>query len=609
MMKRLVLAITLGACAHAMADTPYPIAAEAAKANRAAVAAFAGGAYWKGAPLAAAVVDPMSPERFLPDVMPSNGDFTGPVKVIAAQGEYENGSVVLFAFQDLGSVRVETRDLRGAGGVIPASEIDVKVVKTWYQQGTAWYGGFHSDVRRRVLTPELMLHDETLVHVDYVRKENFLRCNYGGEQAYRWISTTGAAVDHSGIAEPDYGLIHDAETPAPFQLQADCFKQIMFTFHVPKPAKSGIYKGSFGIVADGKKAFDLPVVVRVLPFELPKPMTFRDLSRRFYPSGYLYQNILQYPKLAANLAAHGIDTAYMLKRAGVSGVGNARRAFEILQKYALNTETLMCTLPSASITTSFPVQEGNKNYPAYLERVAEAESCLKVLREVFGPDVKTYAYAIDEAPPDTVRAERAIWQAYQKMGARIVASTGYHPYLFFNLDAANIPRQPRSQSRLNADAMHAANPDFIASWYGDPHSGPENPDYSRRLYGWLTWRNNYDMFSQFIIERDDWTEFYVWKEAFLRGLMMAYPQDDGLIDTLAWEGTREAVDDIRYGTLLKQLAERARQSSGIDTVYAGRAAATWIAQVDHERSALDFLRLETINRILDLQSRLAQEAR
>jgi hypothetical protein len=91
--------------------------------------------------------------------------------------------------------------------------------------------------------------------------------------------------------------------------------------------------------------------------------------------------------------------------------------------------------------------------------------------------------------------------------------------------------------------------------------------------------------------------------------MMAYPQDDGLIDTLAWEGIREAVDDIRYGTLLKQLAERARQSSGIDTVYAGRAAATWIAQVDHERSALDFLRLETINRILDLQSRLAQEAR
>ena len=152
--------------------------------------------------------------------------------------------------------------------------------------------------------------------------------------------------------------------------------------------------------------------------------------------------------------------------------------------------------------------------------------------------------------------------------------------------------------------MHAANPDFIASWYGDPHSGPENPDYCRRIYGWLTWRNNYDMFSQYIIERDDWTEFYVWKEAFLRGLMIVYPQDDGYIDTLAWEGVREAVDDIRYGTYLKQLAEKARQSADVDTQYLGRAAATWIGQVDYERSSLDALRQEMVERILALREKV-----
>lgn len=593
-------------CANA--DTPYPISEKTVKENRQTVESFSENAYWKGAPLAAAAVDPMSPERFLPDVMPDGGDFTGPMKVIAAQSEYENASAVLFGFKDIGEVKIDLRDIHGPGGVIPVSEIDVKVVKTWYQQGTAWYGGFQSDFTRRILTPELMLHDESLIHVDYSRKENFLRCNYGGEQAYRWISTTARAVDHNGCAEPNISYIHDADTPKPFRLQENCFKQIIFTIHVPPTLKEGLYKGAFGVVADGKKAFDLPIVVRVLPFALPKPMTFRDTSRRFYASGYLQQNINDYPRLAADLAAHGVDTAYMFKH-GLNSKSRAKTTYEIVKKFDLNSDLLMCALPGANVTTSFPVQEWNKNYQAYLERIAEAEKTMVSIRGAFGPDAKPFAYAIDEAPPETIRAERAIWQTYQKMGAGIVASTGYHPYLLFNLDAANIPRQPRTQSKANADSLHAANPDFIASWYGDPHSGPECPDYNRRIYGWLTWRNNYDMFSQYIIERDDWTEFYVWKEPFLRGLMIVYPQDDGIIDTLAWEGVREAVDDIRYGTLLKQLAEKARKSADIDTSYAGRAALTWVAQVDFQRSSLESLRLEIINRILDLQTRLAMEGK
>ena len=603
-MKTLMIAVLAAGAFSAVADTAYPIAKETAKANRQAVEKFKDGAFWQKSPFAVAAVDPMSGWRYLPDALPREADYQGGVKVMLAQGEYEDGSVCLFGFEDLKDVEIVPSDLACKDGKLSAAEIDVKVVKTWYQQGTAWYGGFQSDVTRRVLTPELLLHDETLVHVDYANKENYLRCNYGGETKYRWISTTGPSVDHSGVAEPDYSYIHDAEAPKPFALQKDCFKQVVFTFHAPKDLPGGLYKGAFAMKVGGKTVGSLPVTLRVLPFSLPKPMTFRDLNRRFRPSGYMYQNIIEYPKLAANLAAHGIDTAFMFKRTGVNSAKGAKRAYEILKRYDLNTETLMCVLPSASVTTSFPVQESNKRYQEYLDRVAEAESCMKAIREGFGPNAHPYAYAIDEAPPETVRAERAIWQAYQKMGARIIASTGYHPYLLFNLDAANIPRQPRNQSRLNADSMHAANPDFMASWYGDPHSGPENPDYCRRIYGWLTWRNNYDMFSQYIIERDDWTEFYVWKEAFLRGLMIVYPQDDGYIDTLAWEATREAVDDIRYGTYLKQLAEKARQSADVDTQYLGRAAATWIGQVDYERSSLDALRQEMVERILALREKV-----
>ncbi len=95
-------------------------------------------------------------------------------------------------------------------------------------------------------------------------------------------------------------------------------------------------------------------------------------------------------------------------------------------------------------------------------------------------------------------------------------------------------------------------------------------------------------------------------EAYLRGLMIVYPADHDIIDTLAWEGCREAVDDIRYATLLRQLAEKARASGDTETVYAGRAALAWVAQVDHRRSSLESLRLEMVRRILDIQALLAK---
>ena len=91
--------------------------------------------------------------------------------------------------------------------------------------------------------------------------------------------------------------------------------------------------------------------------------------------------------------------------------------------------------------------------------------------------------------------------------------------------------------------------------------------------------------------------------------MLVYPQDNDILDTIEWEGLREGMDDVRYGTLLKQVAEKARLSGNVDTAYAGRAALTWLAQVDCEHSALDYLRLEMASRIVDLQNRLAKEGK
>ena len=606
-MKRLLLPVMGCLAACALADTPYPVAPATAKENLARIEKMKDGAYWKAAPFAVCAVDPLSGIRRTPDLFPVDGDFTGPVRLMAAKGEYEGASFLLFGFEDLPAVELSASDLVAKGGArIPAAESALKVVKVWYQQGTAW-GGYQSDTKRRIATPELLLNDETLIEVNHKRKENFLRCDYGGETSYRWISVMGPHVDGLPGSEPKYGWIHDADSLRPFSVQKHAFKQIVLTVHVPKSARPGLYRGAVSARVSGKKVADIPVEVKVLPFELPRPATYRDLNRPFLFSAYMcYMDIVSSPKLAKNMAAHNLLNPFVPE---IHTPTDAEALRHALVEAGLDTNVLLRAVAGAGTTTSYPPKETDRNYDRFVASTNRTKQTMDILRETFGPDVKSYAFAMDEAPPETVRAERATWQAYQKAGASITATTDYHPYLLFCLDMANLPCQASPIRKLGVDELHDANPDMLVSWYADPHSGPENPDYTRRLYGWQTWRANYDMTCQYVLFRDNWNDFFVWDEPYLRGLMIAYPADHDIIDTLAWEGCREAVDDIRYATLLRQLAEKARASSDSDTVYVGRAALSWVAQVDHRRSSLESLRLEMIRRILDLQTRLSKEGK
>ena len=595
----------LGAALLAHAGTDYPIPAAVQNENRGKVEACRAGAYWSKAPFACCAVTPLAGVRRTPDRFPHDGKFTAPVRIVAAQGEYEPGSFQLFAFEDLPSVELKAGDLAGEGRArLPASAIDLKVVKIWYQMGTAW-NGFHADHLRRLPTPELLLRNEKLIRVDHEKQENYLLCDYGGGVSrYRWISFTGAAVDHTYDGWIRNEWIHDADVLQPVALQKNAFKQFMVTVHVPETASPGVYRGEISASVGGSRVLGIPLEVRVLPFRLPRPATFRDLNREFYGSAFIGGlNISRAHKLARNLVAHNVLNPLLPQ---IPTDLAAREFFEMAQATGISTNPLLAILPGARLTTSFPLKETDRNYDKYLELQLRVSNTLSRIR-TFAGDVQAYGYGIDEAGPDTVRAERATWQMFQQLGGKVMTTTRMHPYQLFNLDFALLPVQPSAGRKLQVDALHDANPDILVGWYADPHSGPENPAYARRIYGWNTWRNNYDLFCQYILFRDDWTEFWIAKESNLRGLMLCYPQDDDVIDTLAWEGVREALDDIRYATLLRQLSAKAMASESMDTVYLGRAATTWLAQVDYMRSDMDTLRYEMIRRCLDIQTRLAQE--
>ena len=72
-----------------------------------------------------------------------------------------------------------------------------------------------------------------------------------------------------------------------------------------------------------------------------------------------------------------------------------------------------------------------------------------------------------------------------------------------------------------------------------------------------------------------------------RPMVFAYGVHGGVLDTIQWEGYREGIDDIRYATALKRLAQTAARSPSLETRYAGWKGAEGQAILAGKRSLED----------------------
>ena len=565
----------------------------------------AGVAHW--------AVEPLASMRRLPDKEPADGTPGGEVRLVAARGEYEPGSFVLRSSEALQGVTLSVSDLTAKDGSrIPASAVDLTVVKCWYQSGTAWHG-FHNDSLRHVLTPELLLHDETLVKTDPSHPDDYLRCKLDdGRVSYLWLDYTPEYCEASRYYPGFYPFkevwVEDARTLQPFALEAGKCKQLWLTLHVPADAKGGLYRATATVRSDrGEPLDEVRIVVRVLPFELPEPKTFRNPDKPFYngcefgPDDVFFAG---HPRVVENLAAHNLKNPIL--RCGdlaMSDVTSAEYA-----RYGMGTNDFFSVLPYANMLLSDPAASDDALYVKFCNFKIELTNAVARLRTRFG-DANLYAYGRDEASSEQVLAQRETWRAVHAAGGKVVTSSRSRPFILFNTDAQQIAGQPAPVRSRMVDEVHDANPDSFVGWYADPHSGPENPNHARRLYGWQTWRGGYDMNAQYVLFRDGWAEFCRPSETYLRSLSYCYAQKEALIDTLQWEGLREGLDDIRYGTLLMRLADEARKSPNVVVQYQGRAARTWLGHVDYDQASLRTLRLEMVTKILALGKALGKEVK
>lgn len=166
---------------------------------------------------------------------------------------------------------------------------------------------------------------------------------------------------------------------------------------------------------------------------------------------------------------------------------------------------------------------------------------------------------------------------------------------------ANVAGQPTGAAAAKATDRWARVGDKVIAWYAGHHVGPENPDFNRRQNGlgpYLTGFNALCNYAHHFGPYNDRCRLY-------RAMVLAYGVYGGVLDTLAWEGFREGVDDIRYATLLCDLARRAERHGDFDVRRKGGAALAYVASLDPSACDQNAFRAEAQRWIVELKAAVA----
>jgi hypothetical protein len=226
----------------------------------------------------------------LPDAIPADGEQGGTVRIVAAHGEYEPGSFVVRSDTDLGKVQpVVEKLVNENGNVFPANALDLVVVKVWYQNKNGWFSYF-ADTGMK-LCPELLLHDEDLIRVDTAKEANYARItSANGKIAEWWLNPL--FKEKKQFPSMRLGFA-DAKSIRPVALEKNVSKQFILTAHVTPGIPAGIYRGNIVFSSSTpplthSSTFSIPVAIKVLDFDLPKPMAYIHPEMDFRICSYDY---------------------------------------------------------------------------------------------------------------------------------------------------------------------------------------------------------------------------------------------------------------------------------------------------------------------------------
>jgi hypothetical protein len=494
-------------------------------------------------------------------------------------GEYKSLAMLLVPMcQEAGELHTEISKLQGVESNVSLKNLDFYIAKLWYQAGldsTAKVGRF--------MTQELLLKDEKLVKTDIRTKNNLLKIKNNGSLYTEYISIGGSTDSF-----PDTKTItfNDANKLQPFSLEGSRHKLLWGIIHIPKGTVSGEYNATIKIMDTLNNVLkEIPLNVKVLPFILDEP----KLKYSLYYIGKLDEQsspIESHSKTAVqqllelkDMEKHGVmyPTSY-------EPLATLNETLKLRNEAGLAKDRFYTFGLRADRHSTENIEEKINDYQSLLVDNGYLANRL-------------YLYANEEIGKNELELERATLRRVHSAGAKTFTA-GYnyfHDVLGDELDMFIYHKGP-----LNKDASEQ-----VAKWhnsgkeiftYSAPQVGVENPEIYRRNFGCKLWKNGFDGALNWAYQAKRgafWNDFdgsnSFREEAF------TYPTTNGIVGTIAWEGFREAITDVRYITTLLNLIER-KSTNGEDVT----SLNGFISEIDCNAD-LDILRDNIINELLKLK--------
>ncbi len=552
----------------------------------------------------------MSDTWILPDTDPANfpgGVQSNNVTLTSAKGKYQPFSFVVHANTDLSNLMVTASDLTSGSNTIPTANVDLRVVKCWYRGGNLnqynagttiaqQLGGpdpwgvanmspaGYSPPWYRILIPELLLHDDSLVTVDTTAKTNSI----GGQN----ISVEGGPTPN---VSPQ-----DASTLQATSLSSGQNKQYYGLINIPSNAAAGTYTGTLTVTATGKTTTVLNVSLTVIATSLQAP----QLKYGTYYQSWLVTttDITDYGRSTAhwtkeiqNMAAHGIQyPGLYLQGIMESPGGRLADALAIMGAAGM---------PKGRVINA---GDGIRYWMSSVENANRADAINIIIHGVGGWESAVQWFMSTDEPPESIWNDylQTIIPAVQAKGCKVWGAitddlwglTNFKTYM----DAVNYhgPWAPWSLPPRPSDftAPHEL-------WlYGRPQSGSARgrPNFWRYNYGWWAYANGYNGCFPYTYQETRGTGFWNDFDDPILDECLTYPTNNGVVDTLQWEGFREAVDDMRYLATLKYAI--ANPPGGKEATAA--AAQAWLNAQSPTGDDLDNVRAEMIGWIRQINKDL-----
>jgi hypothetical protein len=538
------------------------------------------------------VVPPTNNTQVLPNTILPTGLASRTVTITACKGEYEPATFVIRNTSSTaipGAVVAVTNLIRSGGSeTIPAANVDIRVVKCWWQAGSGI-----ADLTDKQLVPELLLKDDSLVRVSETAGTNELKVsgNYVLISDPNGVILNGVKTDIPTTAQFP---VQDATAIQPFDIPASSNKQLWVTVQVPATAIAGTYSGTITIGNTGGGAAaiheTLTLNVVVPGFTLLPP----GMTCSLYYTGYLAdvgtisnngKNSAQFTAEMKDLATHGVTTPTLYNQRSDANLASA-----------LSIRTAQGVSNSDLYYLGLNINSYGANTTALQNEVGR----VKALVQPYGVN-QLLIYGIDEtdltpfvSQINVVHTAGAKVFCAENSEAKVASALGAGLDLLISAGPPTVEL---------ADLWHNSGREIFS--YANPQGGEEKPASYRRNYGMTLREQDYDGAMTYAYQHsfgNGWNDF---DSLQYRDHNLTYPTANGVIDTIAWEGFREAVDDVRYATTLDTKIAQVLAGGDANLKKTAKAAQAWLNGFLASKIDLDSMRARMTRYLLRLNNLVA----